>query len=745
MNKNENWNNFSLGKWRESVDVRHFIQENYVEYRGNDNFLTPSTEKTMLVWKKLTELFVIEKEKGILEGETKFPQSITTYGPGYIDQENEVIVGLQTDKPLKRGIYPKGGLRTVENALHAYGYEIDPLTKEIFSKYRKTHNDGVFSVYTDEMKGARSSGIITGLPDSYGRGRIIGDYRRVALYGTTFLIEDKKEQIITKDFCEITDEVIRVREELSEQLKSLYEFEKMCLSYGFNVKEPAATAKEAVQFLYFAYLAATKDQDGAAMSIGRVSTFLDIYIERDLKRGIINESEAQELIDQLVIKLRIIRFLRTPDYNTLFSGDPTWVTESIGGMGTDGRSLVTKNSFRILHTLYNLGPAPEPNLTVLWSKNLPIDFKNFCSKVSVDTSSIQYENDDLMRPEYGDDYGIACCVSPMKIGKGMQFFGARVNLPKALLYAINGGKDEKSGKQVAPEYGAITSDILNYDEVYEKFDTVMKWLSGVYVNSLKMIHYMHDKYSYESFEMALHDLEIDRTQATGIAGISIVVDSLIAIKNAKVKVIRDENGLAIDYEIIGSYVPFGNNNEETDELAIKLVKRFMQHIRSHTTYRDSRATQSLLTITSNVVYGKKTGNTPCGRRAGAPFSPGANPMNGRDTKGALASLLSVAKLPFEDSNDGISYTFAIAPAALGKTLEDRVVNLTALLDGYFTPNGGQHLNVNVFDRELLEDAMKNPENYPQLTIRVSGYAVNFTKLTTEQQLDVLSRTITSRI
>ncbi len=745
MNQNVKWNNFSLGKWREAVDVRHFIQENYTEYRGDDKFLTPSTEKTMLVWKKLTELFVIEKEKGILEGETKLPQSITTYGPGYIDQDNEVIVGLQTDKPLKRGIYPKGGLRTVENALHAYGYEIDPLTKEIFSKYRKTHNDGVFSVYTDEMKKARSSGIITGLPDAYGRGRIIGDYRRVALYGTTFLIEDKKQQIITKDFCEITDEVIRVREELSEQLKSLHEFEKMCLSYGFDVKEPAANAKEAVQFLYFAYLAATKDQDGAAMSIGRVSTFLDIYIERDLKKGLITETEAQELIDQLVIKLRIIRFLRSPDYNTLFSGDPTWVTESIGGMGTDGRSLVTKSSFRILHTLYNLGPAPEPNLTVLWSKNLPTDFKNFCSKVSIDTSSIQYENDDLMRPQYGDDYGIACCVSPMKIGKGMQFFGARVNLPKALLYAINGGKDEKSGKQVAPEYESITSDILNYDEVYEKFDTVMKWLSGVYVNSLKMIHYMHDKYSYESFEMALHDLDIDRTQATGIAGISIVVDSLIAIKNAKVKVIRDENGLATDYEIDGTYVPFGNNNEETDELAVKLVKRFMQHIRSHTTYRDSRATQSLLTITSNVVYGKKTGNTPCGRRAGSPFSPGANPMNGRDTKGALASLLSVAKLPFEDSNDGISYTFAISPGTLGKTVEGRITNLTALLDGYFTPNGGQHLNVNVFDRELLEDAMKNPENYPQLTIRVSGYAVNFTKLTTEQQLDVLSRTISSRI
>ncbi|MGL5124179.1 MAG: formate C-acetyltransferase [Fusobacteriaceae bacterium] len=745
MNKNEKWNEFSLGKWRETVDVRQFIQENYTEYKDNDKFLTASTEKTMLVWKKLTELFVIEKEKGILEGETKLPQSITTYGPGYIDQENEVIVGLQTDKPLKRGIYPKGGLRTVENALHAYGYKIDPLTKEIFSKYRKTHNDGVFAVYTDEMRAARSSGIITGLPDSYGRGRIIGDYRRVALYGTSFLIADKKEQISIKDFCEITDEVIRVREELSEQLNSLYEFEKMCLSYGFNVKEPAATAKEAVQFLYFAYLAATKDQDGAAMSIGRVSTFLDIYIERDLKKGIIKESEAQELIDQLVIKLRIIRFLRTPDYNTLFSGDPTWVTESIGGMGTDGRSLVTKTSYRILHTLYNLGPAPEPNLTVLWSKKLPIDFKKFCSKVSIDTSSIQYENDDLMRPEYGDDYGIACCVSPMKIGKGMQFFGARVNLPKALLYAINGGKDEKSGKQVAPEYGAITTDILNYEEVYEKFDTIMKWLSGVYVNSLKMIHYMHDKYSYESFEMALHDLEIDRTQATGIAGIAIVVDSLIAIKNAKVKVIRDENGLGVDYEIIGNYVPFGNNNEETDELAVKLVKRFMQHIRSHTTYRESRATQSLLTITSNVVYGKKTGNTPCGRRAGTPFSPGANPMNGRDTKGALASLLSVAKLPFEDSNDGISYTFAIAPTALGKTPEERVINLITLLDGYFTPNGGQHLNVNVFDRELLEDAMKNPGNYPQLTIRVSGYAVNFTKLTAEQQLDVLSRTISSRI
>ena len=739
------WNNFKGELWKDEINVRDFIQCNYTPYTGDDSFLETSTENTKKVWNKLTEMFKIERQRGIYEAETKIPQAIDAYKAGYIDKDAEVIVGLQTDKPLKRAIFPKGGLRMVKNSLEAFGYKIDPITEEIFTKYRKTHNEGVFSAYTDEMKACRKSGIITGLPDAYGRGRIIGDYRRIPLYGLNRLIEDKQKQMKLLEVAEMNDDIIRKREEVFEQIKALKSFIKMCEFYGFDITKPATNAKEAVQFLYFGYLAAVKDQDGAAMSLGRTSTFLDIYIQRDLENNIITEKEAQELIDQFIIKLRIIRFLRTQEYDALFSGDPTWTTESLGGQGVDGRTLVTKTSFRYLHTLYNLGPAPEPNMTVLWSANSPENWKKFCAKVSIETSAIQYENDDLMRSEFGDDYGIACCVSPMKIGKGMQFFGARANLPKTLLYALNGGKDEKSGVQVAPKFAPVVGDYLKFNDVMEKFEQMMKWLAGVYVNALKIIHYMHDKYAYESFEMALHDLDIERTQATGIAGLSIVADSLAAIRDSKVKVIRDENGLIIDFERDGEYVPFGNDEDSTDKLAIEITEKFMNYLRTHETYRNSRATQSILTITSNVVYGKKTGNTPDGRRAGTPFSPGANPMNGRDTRGAIASLSSVSKLPFQHANDGISYTFAVSPSALGKTLDIRIENLVSMMDGYFTPQGGQHLNVNVFDRALLEDAMKNPEKYPQLTIRVSGYAVNFVRLTREQQLDVLSRTINSKI
>ncbi|WP_448820626.1 formate C-acetyltransferase [Cetobacterium sp.] len=735
------WSDFKGNLWKKEINVRDFIQNNYTPYTGDESFLVGATENTKAVWSKLTEMFKEEIAKGVYDAETRYPQSIDTYGPGYISKENESIVGLQTDAPLKRGIYPKGGLRMVENSLNAYGYEIDPITKEIFTKYRKTHNEGVFSAYTDDMKAVRKSGIVTGLPDAYGRGRIIGDYRRVALYGVDRLIQERKFELKKAEAPELTEEIIRKREEITEQINALKAFVKMCASYGFDVTKPASNAREAVQWVYFAYLAATKDQDGAAMSVGRTATFLDIYIEKDLAKGLITETEAQDLIDQFIIKLRIIRFLRTPEYNELFSGDPTWVTEALGGEGVDGRTLVSRTSFRYLNTLYNLGPAPEPNLTVLWSQKSPENWKNFCAKVSIDTSAIQYENDDLMRPELGDDYGIACCVSPMKIGKQMQFFGARVNLPKALLYTINGGRDEKSGAQVAPKFEGITSEYLDFNEVMEKYDLMLKWLAGVYINALKVIHYMHDKYSYEAFEMALHDVEVLRTQASGIAGLSIVADSLAAIRDAKVRVIRDERGIAVDFVREGEYVPFGNNNDETDKLAIEVMEKFMNYIRTHETYRNSKATQSILTITSNVVYGKKTGTTPCGRPAGTPFSPGANPMNGRDTRGAVAALASVAKLPFHHAEDGISYTFAITPGALGKSREERVANLVALMDGYFTADGGQHLNVNVFDRTLLEDAMANPEKYPQLTIRVSGYAVNFVRLTKEQQLDVISRTI----
>ena len=739
--ENEYWDHFKGETWKREINVRDFIQSNYTPYEGDDSFLVASSEKTRKVWNKLTEMFKVEREKGVYDAETKLPQGIDVYGPGYIDKENEVIVGLQTDAPLKRGIFPKGGIRMVENSLEAYGYHLDPMTKEIFTKYRKTHNEGVFSAYTVEMVAARRSAIITGLPDAYGRGRIIGDYRRVALYGTAILIEEKKRFLNRLDIQEITEEIIQSREEISEQIKALKAFEKMCASYGFDVTRPAQNAREAVQFVYLAYLAAVKDQDGAAMSIGRTSTFLDIYIEKDIREGKLTEEEAQELVDQLIIKLRIVRFLRTPEYNDLFSGDPVWVTESLGGQGVDGRSLVTRTSYRYLHTLYNLGPAPEPNLTVLWFKNAPENWKRFCAKVSIDTSAIQYENDDLMRPDYGDDYGIACCVSPMKIGKQMQFFGARANLAKCLLYAINGGRDERSGVQVAPMFEPVRGEYLEYDEVMAKYEQMMRWLAKVYVNALKIIHYMHDKYAYEAFEMSLHDGDVERIRATGIAGLSIVADSLAAIRDTKVRVIRDERGLAVDFEREGEYVPFGNNDDRTDSIAVEITEKFMEYLRQHETYRHAKPTQSILTITSNVVYGKKTGTTPDGRIGGTPFAPGANPMNGRDTKGAIAALASVAKLPFQHAHDGISYTFAVSPATLGKEREMQINNLVSLLDGYFTPDGGQHLNVNVFDKDLLIDAMEHPEKYPQLTIRVSGYAVNFVKLTREQQLDVISRTI----
>ena len=740
---NESWAGFKGELWKKEINVRDFIQNNYTPYTGDDSFLKPSSEKTRKVWNKLTEMFKVEREKGVYDTETKLPQSITTYGPGYIDKDNEVVVGLQTDAPLKRGIFPKGGIRMVENSLEAYGYHLDPMTKEIFTKYRKTHNEGVFSAYTDEMLACRRSAIITGLPDAYGRGRIIGDYRRVALYGTARLIEDKKKFQKRLDIQELNDEIIRNREEVTEQIRALQDFEKMCAAYGFDVARPAKDAREAVQFVYLAYLAAVKDQDGAAMSIGRTSTFLDIYIEKDIREGKLTEEEAQELVDQMIIKLRIVRFLRTPEYNDLFSGDPVWVTESLGGMGVDGRTLVTKTCFRYLHTLYNLGPAPEPNLTVLWADKLPENWKKFCARVSIDTSAIQYENDDLMRVDYGDDYGIACCVSPMKIGKQMQFFGARANLAKCLLYALNGGVDELKGKQVAPPSPRYTEEILNYDEVMALYDKMQDWLAKTYIDALNIIHYMHDKYCYERIEMALHDPEILRTMATGIAGLSVAADSLSAIKYATVKAIRNEEGLIVDFKTEGEFPCYGNNDPRVDDIACSLVSNFMEKLRKLHTYRNSLPTQSILTITSNVVYGKKTGNTPDGRRAGEPFAPGANPMHGRDRNGAVASMLSVAKLSYDDSLDGISYTFSIVPQALGKEERERRVKLVSLLDAYFAATG-HHINVNVLERETLLDAMDHPEKYPQLTIRVSGYAVNFIKLTREQQQEVINRTFHTR-
>ncbi|WIF95063.1 formate C-acetyltransferase [Caminicella sporogenes] len=733
------WQGFKKGKWISEIDVRDFIQKNYTPYEGDESFLVGPTDRTKDLWNKVLDLMKKEREKGILDVETKKVSTINSHNPGYIDKDLEQIVGLQTDKPLKRGIMPFGGLRVVKKALDAYGYELDKGTEEVFLKYRKTHNDGVFDVYTDEMRRARSSGVITGLPDAYGRGRIIGDYRRVALYGIDRLIEDKVEEKKQLEMDYMESHVVQLREEIAEQIKALHELKEMAKSYGYDISRPASNAKEAIQWTYFAYLAAIKEQDGAAMSIGRVSTFLDIYIERDLKNCLITEEEAQELIDHFVMKLRMVRFLRTPEYNQLFSGDPTWVTEAIGGMGIDGRTLVSKTSYRMLHTLYNLGPAPEPNLTILWSTRLPESFKKYCAKVSIDTSSIQYENDDLMREWYGDDYGIACCVSAMRIGKQMQFFGARANLAKALLYAINGGKDEKTGIQVGPEFAPITSEYLDYDEVMRKFDQVMDWLAKLYINTLNIIHYMHDKYAYERLQMALHDKDILRTSACGIAGLSVVADSLSAIKYAKVKVIRNEEGLAVDYEVEGDYPAFGNNDDRVDSIAVEIVKNFMNKLRKHKTYRDSIPTLSILTITSNVVYGKKTGSTPDGRKVGEPFAPGANPMHGRDKKGAIASMSSVAKLPYEHAEDGISYTFSIVPKALGRDIEERIKNLVGILDGYFNDTG-HHINVNVLDKETLLDAMEHPEKYPQLTIRVSGYAVNFIKLTREQQLDVIKRT-----
>lgn len=737
---NTAWKNFKDGKWSKEIDVRGFIQLNYTPYEGDGSFLVEATENTNALMDDMMILFKKERDNGgTLDVDTKTVSAIDAYKPGYIDKEKEVVVGLQTDEPLKRGIMPYGGIRMVETSCKAYGFELNKKVKEIFTKYRKTHNQGVFDAYTEEMRLARKSGIITGLPDAYGRGRIIGDYRRVALYGVDRLIEDKISQKNSLDVSVIDEDIIRLREEISDQIKALESLKKMAESYGFDISRPAENSREAVQWLYFGYLGAIKDQNGAAMSLGRTSTFLDIYFERDLKNGEITEENIQELMDHFVMKLRMVKFLRTPEYNDLFSGDPTWVTESIGGMGIDGRTLVTKNSFRILHTLYTLGPSPEPNLTVLWSNSLPKGFKDFCSKVSIDTSSIQYENDDLMRPYWGDDYGIACCVSAMRIGKQMQFFGARVNLAKTLLYSINGGVDEKLGIQVGPKFEVIRSEYLNYEEVIEKFDLFTDWLANLYINTLNVIHYMHDKYSYEALEMALHDRDVFRTMACGIAGLSVCVDSLSAIKYAKVKPIRNEAGIAIDFEVEGEYPKYGNNDDRVDNIAIDLVKSFMNKLRKNKTYRNSYHTQSILTITSNVVYGKKTGNTPDGRKAGEPFAPGANPMHGRDVSGALASLSSVAKLPYEHAQDGISNTFSIIPGALGKDIEERTSNLTAMLDGYFG-QGAHHLNVNVFDREMLIDAMERPEEYPRLTIRVSGYAVHFTKLTKEQQLDIINRT-----
>ena len=740
------WNGFDSGDWQTEINVRDFIQKNYTPYLGDSSFLSAPTEKTKKLWDEVLELYKKEKESpgSVLDIDTKTISTVSAHDAGYIDKDLEEIVGLQTDKPLKRAIMPFGGIKIVEKSCQAYGREVDPEVDKIFHSIRKTHNDGVFDVYTPDVRAARSNKLLTGLPDGYGRGRIIGDYRRVALYGVDVLIEEKKHELYELDVDAFTEDIIRHREEISEQIKALNELKVMAGKYRFDISKPATTAKEAIQWLYFGYLGAIKDQNGAAMSLGRTSTFLDIYIERDLKSGTLTEEKAQELMDHFVMKLRLVRFLRTPEYNELFSGDPVWVTESIGGMGIDGRTLVTKNSFRLLHSLVNLGPAPEPNMTVLWSTRLPEGFKRFTTDLSIKTSSIQYENDDLMRVTLGDDYGIACCVSPMRIGKQMQFFGARANLAKTLLYAINGGVDEVTKKQVAPKFAPITSEYLAYDEVMEKYDQMMDYVAKIYIKALNAIHYMHDKYSYEAIEMALHDKDVFQTMACGIAGLSVAADSLSAIKYAKVKVIRDENGIAVDYEVEGDYPKFGNDDDRVDQIAVYIVKRFMEKLRKHPTYKNAKHTLSILTITSNVVYGKATGNTPDGRRAGAPFGPGANPLHGRDVNGALAVMNSIAKLPFDSAEDGISYTFSITPSTLGKTDEEKITNLVNMLDGYFAQTG-HHINVNVFDRSLLEDAMEHPEKYPQLTIRVSGYAVKFTSLTREQQLDVINRTIHERI
>ena len=733
------WDGFVAGPWQDAIDVRDFIQRNYTPYSGDASFLAGATERTQRVWQTLTAMFPAERERGVYDVDATTPSTITSHAPGYIARDDELIVGLQTDAPLKRAIMPNGGWRMVKGALETYGYDVPADLEKIFTTYRKTHNDGVFDVYPPAVRRARSSHLITGLPDAYGRGRIIGDYRRVALYGTDALIDAKKAEHAELDMHFSTEDIIRSREENAEQIRALQELTRMAATYGYDIARPAANAREALQWLYFAYLGAVKEQNGAAMSFGRNTGFLDVYIQRDLEAGILDETGAQELIDDLVIKLRIVRFLRTPEYDALFSGDPTWVTESLGGTGVDGRTLVTKTAFRFLQTLYNLGPAPEPNLTVLWSDDLPRGFKEFCAKVSIDTSSIQYESDALIRGLCGDDAAIACCVSPMSVGKQMQFFGARVNLAKTLLYAINGGRDEVTGKQVAPVMPAVVGDVLDYDDVRGKFRTLMEWLAATYVDALNCIHYMHDKYAYERLEMALHDREVLRTMACGIAGLSVAADSLSAIKYARVSPVRDETGLVTDYVVEGEFPTYGNDDDRVDDIARELVTEFMEMLRSHPTYRDAVHTQSVLTITSNVVYGKATGNTPDGRRAGAPFAPGANPMNGRDTHGMLAATLSVAKIPFDQAQDGISLTTTVVPAGLDRTEDERVANLVGLLDAQMAA-GGYHLNVNVLTRETLEDAMENPENYPQLTIRVSGYAVNFVRLTREQQLDVISRT-----
>ncbi|MEU9252628.1 formate C-acetyltransferase [Streptomyces sp. NPDC048270] len=739
----EAWEGFKGGLWRDAIDVRDFIQQNYTPYEGDDAFLVGPTERTTAVWKAITDKFPEEREKGVYDIAHDIPSSITAHAPGYIDRDKDLIVGLQTDAPLKRAIMPYGGWRMVAGALETYGYPVSEELEKVFTEYRKTHNAGVFDAYTPEIRAARKAGVVTGLPDAYGRGRIIGDYRRVALYGVDRLIASKKEEKEELNYLPAggrpLEETIRLREELAEQIRALAELKAMAASYGYDISRPAATGREAVQWLYFAYLAAVKEQNGAAMSLGRTSTFIDVYLQRDIEAGLLTEEQAQELVDDFIIKLRIVRFLRTPDYDELFSGDPTWVTESIAGMGEDGRPLVTRTSFRYLQTLYNLGPAPEPNMTVFWSPQLPQGFKEFCARVSIDTSSVQYESDELMRPRFGDDTAIACCVSAMPVGKQMQFFGARVNLAKTLLYAINGGRDEKSGAQVGPATGALTSEVLDYDQVMAKFDEQMEWLAQTYVHALNVIHYMHDRYAYERIEMALHDRDVRRTMACGIAGLSVAADSLSAIKHAEVTALRDETGLATDYRVEGEYPAYGNNDDRVDDIAVWLVEEFMRKVRKHETYRGAEHTQSVLTITSNVVYGKKTGNTPDGRRAGEPFSPGANPMNGRDTHGYVTSALSVAKLPYEDAEDGISLTNTVTPDGLGRTPQERIRNLAGVLDGYMASDGF-HMNVNVLNRDTLMDAMEHPENYPQLTIRVSGYAVNFVRLTRDQQLDVLNRT-----
>ena len=732
------WEGFNSGLWQTGINVRDFIQQNYEPYEGDESFLAPATERTRKIWDQLNSLFVEERKKGVLDI-SQIPSSITAHAPGYIDQDNEIIVGLQTDAPLKRAIMPNGGFRMVVNALKTYGYEPDPQVVEAFTKYRKTHNEGVFDAYTSDVRKCRSSHILTGLPDAYGRGRIIGDYRRVALYGVARLIEQKEEEKRRIDSAMSTDEIIRDREELSEQIRALDELRQMAANYGFDITTPARTAREAVQWLYFGYLAAVKEQNGAAMSLGRTSTFLDIYFQRDLNAGVITEQQAQEIVDDFVIKLRIVRFLRTPEYDDLFAGDPTWVTESIGGMGDDGRPLVTKTSFRFLQTLYNLGPAPEPNLTIWYSPRLPDGFRSFASKVAIDTSSIQFESDEIMRSAWGDDGAIACCVSPMLVGKQMQFFGARANLAKCLLYAINGGRDELTGKQVGPTSAPIQGEYLNFDDVLARYEKMMDWLAGVYVNAMNIIHYMHDKYAYERIEMALHDYAPMRTMAFGIAGLSVVTDSLSAIRYAKVRVVRDETGLITDYQTEGEFPKFGNNDNRVDQFASWLVSTFMTKLRKHPTYRHAYHTQSVLTITSNVVYGKNTGNTPDGRRHGEPFAPGANPMHGRDVRGIHASAASVAKIPYRDAADGISLTSSLVPEGLGRADKDRVTNLRGILDAFFTSTG-YHMNVNVLNREMLVDAMDHPEKYPQLTIRVSGYAVNFVRLSRDQQMDVINRT-----